>query len=457
MVVEAPVKHSVVVSGGLPDSISFTDIQALEDGLSNPGSFRQSLSALRSLRDGPNNISSSADYALRKNLRVIAQHLDGVEGGLAADALMEYVLRDENPQNSVAAIFLRQGALNRRTEALCMERLTALEQRGVRFPGFMALKRLEDALGVRSETDGQLGCFDGMLSYVPGWRLHSQVRVQRSARKPKADFLEELGLDAEGTLKAWEDTSPTIVPRLNWLVRRFLDPVTIAYSRDDIPPYTFRHDIESLVSLENKRPGSAARLQKFLGIKCFGNYMVDTLVGWADSIPSEGGVRSAGVWGLQVRTLDDWTSGIGGDLDYREKPLIKDAGLWVVEVSSPEEAVSRAERLRSHFGQGSYLILAGHGTVNSVQGILTKKILNTPLVRRLDTCFTQDAPVLFSSCSTGAEGGLAEAYCDTYHRRTVGTARPSNTREYTLSWDDRRPVVDVEYMDQGVRREYIPK
>jgi hypothetical protein len=169
-----------------------------------------------------------------------------------------------------------------------------------------------------------------------------------------------------------------------------------------------------LSGLEQERPGAIQVLHSFYGIRNFGRWGKEFLT---EQYDCHGDTTKP--YGLLITALDD--RGDDGKEAFR-----KDGGrgkthsldkhfVRAIEVASAPELVQRLNLLKDMYGhehQIDFCVLTGHGASESICLSAIGDKLGSLAVgqdfSRLYRWFSPDATIVLQSCSTGAQGGLAQ-------------------------------------------------
>ena len=175
-------------------------------------------------------------------------------------------------------------------------------------------------------------------------------------------------------------------------------------------------DFETVLALEANRPGICSRLRDNYGIINFRRFTEKLLL-----VQDEEGNDTTPVV-FVIQAIDDW-NGSSSAFDSFEK-LQTRLGLYGrrLIVAEAKGKISLAKRLLRYDKSSpkkpkiETLIISGHGDPEKIVlteetgevGSIKKNDFKGKTASRLRSCLAEKASVIFASCSTGVEGGLAE-------------------------------------------------
>jgi hypothetical protein len=259
---------------------------------------------------------------------------------------------------------------------------------------------------------------------------------------------------------------------------------------------SFSRNIAAVKALEAERKGASQELFKKFGIANFDRYPVHVLINQLEK-------EDADIpYGVLVYPEADYNGAFFQDKNNFDKissQLEKGGyGLRIIETSSQLGMARRLASLdKKHSPAGhkiSFLMIGGHGTQSSVQlGNLEHSDINPPplktdevsedehkvlfekwkretkrslndfkrtsmitgdlddgggegIRRAAEKWLDEDASIVFISCSTGAEGGIAQKIGKELQKDTVGPDRPTNINSIDVEFNDEgKPVFGVKY------------
>lgn len=266
---------------------------------------------------------------------------------------------------------------------------------------------------------------------------------------------------------------------------------------------SYKRNIEAAERLEKKQPGSVKKLFKKFGIANFDRYDSETLLRQLE-------VEDHNTpYGVVVFPEADWNGAFFQNKYKLEKMRKKLLGggyeMKIIEAASQLEMSRRLLNFHKKYSPGGnkidFLAIGGHGTKSTVALGIDKELLSndTPpplpegfssesdyenalsqwqktqqeptinlketidqrttmtaydikegrgkgIRRAANEWFDQNAPVIFISCSTGIEGGIAQTTSKELGFKTIGPDRPTAIEEINVSFDNQgKPKFDVKY------------
>ncbi len=246
-------------------------------------------------------------------------------------------------------------------------------------------------------------------------------------------------------------------------------------------------NLEAISELETKKLGAAKKLYEDYGIANFGRYEQDMLlrqIDIADKDPR---------YGIVIYPEADYNGAFfqNGKQLYDASLQLRTGGFEtrIVEAGSQRELARRLLRLHKKYSPAgnkfSFAIVGGHGSPNSI-ALGNDKPLDPPpfpdpkksqeeyekeldvwrksistdtgrfvtddllegegIQRALQEWFEESAPKVLVSCSTGAEGGIAEQASAQSSGEVTAPKIPTNVKKIDVSFDTNgKPVFSVEY------------
>ena len=215
-------------------------------------------------------------------------------------------------------------------------------------------------------------------------------------------FLEQFSIDQYGLIEAWRQSN---LENQNEII---LD------------------NIKKIIILEKSEPGITQWLIRERNIKSFARYSSILLI--AQETQSEDKTTP---YGVIIVAREDY-NGAFSDLTYEDNLF---SGLEhhltrIIEVDNNIDAADRLLRMVKKYGKSSFLVIHAHGTAESLlweeteqdnQGVFELEDLKKGLgIQRIGKKITYpNAPVLFISCSTGEEQGVAQHVADYWEVNTT--------------------------------------
>lgn len=219
-------------------------------------------------------------------------------------------------------------------------------------------------------------------------------------------------------------------------------------------------NIQRIGAVNKKRPGIAPRLYKQRGVAHFGRYSERLLLQQFEPLPE--GVEPD----FMLLAQDDHNGAFSHTVNTIEASLDDEAagGIRIAEVDSPEDLLNQASLLTGQFGPAANLIIGGHGNADSVK--FGPEYVDRPRrdVRlEIDRVKEQlhglvqfvkpNGSILLVSCTTGAEGGIAEAVAGFLDRQVQAPTDPSNIANVRYTEDGRL----IAEFGGGTGRDIVPE
>ncbi len=176
-------------------------------------------------------------------------------------------------------------------------------------------------------------------------------------------------------------------------------------------------NLQKIMELEKEKEGLCAQLLHSSGIQFFARYTNELLL--------EQGLNQeeAKPYGICIYPHADYNGAFyqnKGELQRLSEQL-KGMG-FCLRIAECGNFVGLGRRLLSYeqkYGTShkiSFMLLAGHGTKDTISlghsglrtGVLNKADISNETARKLKACFVEKASIILVSCSTGAEGGIAD-------------------------------------------------
>lgn len=270
-------------------------------------------------------------------------------------------------------------------------------------------------------------------------------------------FFERIELDYRTVMTAWQQATAD-------QVREEQDGTTVV----GIPnPYAHivHKNLSQLLALENAEAGMVTTLYRTFGIANFYRYSVDLLLRQYQERDREG------PYGIVVSAERDNGVALAHGRDVFDSLSTQLRGhhfLRVVECHSRKDFLQRRLRLIHMYGTPSFTVVNAHGTPSEiVLGYKGRKreSISTGDFQQLITAegrlFTHNESIVLISCSTGQDGGIAEAASRSTGLTVVAPNKDTAIRDIQVSYDDDvTPHFTVRYeeeieavtFDKGKRR-----
>jgi len=260
---------------------------------------------------------------------------------------------------------------------------------------------------------------------------------------------------------------------------------------NDITEESYLRNFEAAMRLDFARPGAAKELFENFGIANFDRYDDGMLLRQLEA------EDQSAPYGVVAYPEDDYNGAFfSGRKQLGKMGRDMLAGGYetrIVEAASQFDLARRLNGFHKKYNGGGhkidFLLIGGHGSPESVslgrdefepppvpkpdisdgqyQTMLelwekkrsSQKYLRKTLVaedvkggrgqgikRAVQKWFSDGAPVVFISCSTGAEGGIAQTASKELGVTTIGPDKPTNFESIDVNFDERgKPIINVEY------------
>lgn len=328
-------------------------------------------------------------------------------------------------------------------------------------------------------------------SILPVYEMMAGESINFSidVRKEMAEILaEKIGLDKE-IVEHWEQSK--VMYKEGPDGTKLFEP-------------SYINNLEAAKELERASPGSARALFKRFGVANFYRYKSKMLLRQLEMEETDV------PYGVIAFPETDWNGAFAQNSHHLAKMAadLKVGGFEtrIIEVSSQFELARRLAGFNKKYGSGQsghkidFLVIGGHGEPDSVSlgknrevapgvpppmlGTMSDEEYETALgkwqqqnqrenqdrVRRkmkiddlgegvgqgirraADEWFEKGAPVVFISCSTGVEGGIAQKVSKELSFETIAPDKPTNVESINVVCDEKgKPVFRVEYLKNDRR------
>lgn len=220
-------------------------------------------------------------------------------------------------------------------------------------------------------------------------------------------------------------------------------------------------NLEAMQALESKRKGSVSELVHKYGIQEFQRYPEEMLLAQLEEEDTQQ------PYGVVVYPRDDWNGAFDAD-----KKLWKDffgetrsrCGLKIFECASRIDIARHLLDLDKKYGAEhkiSFAVIAGHGQENKIQfgpwwghfSALSKVDIGSGKgIRRVKDFFVEDPSIVFFSCSTGAEEGIAQELSQTLGAEVMAPNKPTHPNKLSITFDtQKKPKLGVEYSGKSTQ------
>lgn len=254
---------------------------------------------------------------------------------------------------------------------------------------------------------------------------------------------------------------------------------------------SYKENLEAAQALEESLPGSTEKLFKQFGIANFSRYSKDMLL-------RQLRIEDSNVpYGVVVMPEADHNGAFAQNANHLDKMTeqLNAGGLEarIIEVASQRELARRLSIFNKKYGSEhghkiNFLVIGGHGEPGGIELGEKQKMIPPPIpgvmpdeeyrracdqwLQQLDgdplrrkmlmddlqegvghgirraaaEWFEKGAPVVLISCSTGAEGGIAQKISKELSFETIAPNRPTNIQSIDVSFDKTgKPAFNVEY------------
>lgn len=242
-------------------------------------------------------------------------------------------------------------------------------------------------------------------------------------------FLEHIGLDPDKTVHAWEKSYSS----MSWDTPEGLKELNTQYATN----------ILNICRLESERPGSARVFTEEFDIRAFHRYAFsDNVSHLTDQYDQRDDKTTP--YGVVAVARDDHKysfHSLSSLLTNVKEELGDSHIIRVIEVDGARSLLAGLNKIHRRYGtEGnkiSFGILAGHGNQNGVIlggqektdpfFVVTSDLFqNDTLKKGVRNFFTDDATIIFHSCSTGKDDGIAQKVA---HALDVTTVAPEGVTE----------------------------
>lgn len=253
------------------------------------------------------------------------------------------------------------------------------------------------------------------------------------------------------------------VPDIDDLVQKtlFSGPVTKEKPTDSGNLGTrLVENMETILSLEQQRPGICQTLRKEFGIRNFYRYSPDILISQYDNRDTLGrkGIVAVALYDHNGAFSQDSSQQARHSLFTQlqdEQAAGEKYGLMIYEIGDSRElvrAVANARR-RTPDRKLSFGIVEGHGTEDSVQfgeyfigrygfGTIRSSDVENSIAPSIAGAFEDGAPILFNSCSTG-QGIVREA--SKLGLKVSGPTQDTSIKSYSVSSEQGHLDIEAEW------------
>lgn len=198
-------------------------------------------------------------------------------------------------------------------------------------------------------------------------------------------------------------------------------------------------NINKMKELELSRPGIVNSLFTEFGIKEFHRYPSNALIKQFDTkdqdIP----------YGLVLFTNNDHNDAFDSDTEIIES-MFKQTNdkilMRIAEFKSRFSFLKNLAYFNNRYGKKNkieYLLWGAHGWIVSI-GDISVKHLNGDGAKRTKDFFVEKPEIILASCSTGAEGAIAQKMSEIYDATVHAPAIPSNLDNILVNFDQENKI-----------------
>lgn len=209
-------------------------------------------------------------------------------------------------------------------------------------------------------------------------------------------------------------------------------------------------NVECMVALETRRPGSTAVLRKEFGMENFARYLIEQMVDQFDKRDDRSRRYGIAVYPKSDHNGAFWISnrpgGRADDVVSLRTSLADKFYLRIYEVGSrvgmARVLVGSKERYANHgAGKIAFAIIGGHGTKDSIRlGDATETttlhatdLLGRGMGRAGGEYLEEGATILLRSCSTGAEGGIGQTLSRVLGVKVIAPDTPTYVEHMSMT------------------------
>ncbi|HEY3780318.1 MAG TPA: hypothetical protein VGL56_04485 [Fimbriimonadaceae bacterium] len=189
---------------------------------------------------------------------------------------------------------------------------------------------------------------------------------------------------------------------------------------------------EQLRRFQFEVPGALDVLRRQFHLDHWERYPASVLANMYDEKEERGN------WGVMIYPKEDWNGAFkhSKQITGLNEVVRKTHNLRIVECGSAEEASDILKELAGKYGPASFAVVCGHGTEEAVhfgdneEELLTKSVAEDQFGKALGDSLKAGSEVCLCSCSTAAEGGIAENISDTSGHTVHGPEVPTNMKSF---------------------------
>ena len=206
-------------------------------------------------------------------------------------------------------------------------------------------------------------------------------------------------------------------------------------------------NIKKIKELEFNRPGIVQSLFSEFGIKEFHRYPTDVLIKQFDTKDQDL------PYGIVLYTNDDHNDAFDLDREIMETMFKQTDNKLLMRISEFQSRFSFLKKLASfndRYGEKNkieYLLWGDHGWQAAI-GNIGNLQLNGEGAKRTKDFFIDKPEIILASCSTGAEGAIAQKMSEIYNATVHAPSIPSNLQKVLINFDSQNKLhFEVEFQN----------
>lgn len=229
--------------------------------------------------------------------------------------------------------------------------------------------------------------------------------------------------------------------------------------------YSFLSNIRQLKSLEIINKTAVATLVNQFGLYNFARYSTEFLLRQVET------QDTTGHYVLLVYPKYDYNGAFMSHQNSIEMLMsdLPQLPIRVIEVNGVSQLVAQLGRLKKKYGKHAVAgcIVGAHGTKDdmifgaasstsaAVRGVFTASDAQHPTARLVQEYLAEDSALIFVSCSTGQEGGVAQKVSETLDASVIAPSIPTNVAHFSAVYNKGALYLGVKYNNSGIARVYV--
>lgn len=253
-----------------------------------------------------------------------------------------------------------------------------------------------------------------------------------SACKSRSKYLSEIAIDSlDNYLKILYGISAGDI-KFAWELFPPIESGGYKFNNIDI-------NITKMKELESIRPGIVKSLFSEFGIKEFHRYPTDVLIKQFDTKDQDL------PYGVVLFTNDDHNDAFDLDREIIESIFKQTDNKLLIRISEFQSRFSFLKNLASfnkRYGKKNkieYLLWGAHGWQGAI-GNIGNLQLNGEGAKRTKEFFIDKPEIILASCSTGAEGAIAQTMSEIYNATVHAPSIPSNLEKVLVNFDSQNKL-----------------